>query len=131
MSGAGVPVEQGEVVAARPPRPHVTTVGDAYDLWQHLAQPAASVQHLAQVALSLQQLPSQAMAGLAQALSLWQQVEQPVVIRIPAAKTAARIIIDFIFVGLLLWLGFLNTRNTGCGCTQHSTIRRSRNLHQA
>ena len=74
----------------------------AYDLWQHLAQPAASVQHLAQVVASLQQLPSQAMAGLA--LAFLQQVEQPVVIRIPAAKTAARIIIDFIlFLFGCLW----------------------------
>jgi hypothetical protein len=66
----------------------------SYDLWQHLAQPAASLQHFVQVTWSLQQLPSQAMAGLA--LSALQQVLQPVVIRIPAAKTAARIIIDFI-----------------------------------
>jgi hypothetical protein len=67
---------------------------------QHFAQPAASVQHLAHVAASLQQPPSQAMAGLA--LSFLQQVEQPLVIINPAAKTAARIIIDFIifnFVG--------------------------------
>jgi hypothetical protein len=54
-----------------------------------LAQPAASVQHLVQVAGSLQQLPSQAMADLPPS------VLQPVVIRIPAAKTAARIIIVF------------------------------------
>jgi hypothetical protein len=54
------------------------------------------VQHLVQVAESLQQLPSQAMAVLAPAPSFLQQVEQPVVIRSPAAKTAANIIIDFI-----------------------------------
>jgi hypothetical protein len=51
------------------------------------------VQHLAHVAASLQQLPSQAIADLVPAPLL--QVEQPVVIRIPAAKTAARIIIVF------------------------------------
>jgi hypothetical protein len=68
----------------------------AYDLWQHCLQPASSLQHLAHLVSSLQQLPSQAMAELAQALSLWQQVEQPVVISIPAAKTAANISIVFI-----------------------------------
>lgn len=67
---------------------------------QHFAQPAASVQHLAHVAGSLQQPPSHFIAGLAQALSWLQQVEQPVVIRIPAAKVAASSIIVFIVVVL-------------------------------
>jgi hypothetical protein len=37
-------------------------------------------------------------AGLQHAPSLWQQVEQPVVIRMPAAKTAASISVVFMFV---------------------------------
>jgi hypothetical protein len=47
-------------------------------------------------------------AGWQHALALWwQQVEQPVVIRMPAAKTAARIIIVFMLVGLFVsWLVF-------------------------
>jgi hypothetical protein len=70
-----------------------------------LAQPAASVQHLAQVALSLQQLPSQAVDALElEALLL---VEQPVVINIPAAKTAAKIITVFILFYLWLFLDVL------------------------
>jgi hypothetical protein len=71
---------------------------------QHLAQPAASPQHFAQVALSAQHVPVQAAAGLAQVPSLWQQVEeQPVVSIRLAAKTAARIIIDFILVIFGCW----------------------------
>jgi hypothetical protein len=74
----------------------------AYDLGQHLAQPAAFVQHLAQVAESLQQLPLHFMAGMVhEALLSLQQVEHPVVISIPAAKTAVRIII--VFMLFFLW----------------------------
>ena len=65
---------------------------------QHFAQLAASVQHFMQVAWSLQQLPSHfiaAAAGLAHEPSL--QCAQPVVIIIPAAKTAASSIIVFMF----------------------------------
>jgi hypothetical protein len=65
---------------------------------QHFAQPAASVQHLAQVAGSLQQLPSHA-------AFFWQQVEQPVDIRIAATATIASIIIVFILLVFLFpWL---------------------------
>jgi hypothetical protein len=68
----------------------------AYDLGQHLAQPAAFVQHLAQVVGVLQQLPSHFMAGMVhEALLL---VAQPVVINIPAAKTAASSIVIFMLV---------------------------------
>jgi hypothetical protein len=67
------------------------------DLWQHLAQPAASVQHLAQVAASLQQAPVQAVvAGLQHEPDLL--VAQPVVKSAPVAITAARIIMVFILV---------------------------------
>ncbi|MEI8289335.1 MAG: hypothetical protein WCH99_07665 [Verrucomicrobiota bacterium] len=64
---------------------------------QHFAHPAASLQHLAQAAGSLQQPPSHFIAGLVQAPSFLQHdvEEQPVVIRKPAAKTAASIIIFF------------------------------------
>jgi len=66
---------------------------------QHFAQPAASVQHFAQVAGSLQQAPVQAVAaGLQHELSFLQQVEQPVVIRMAAAQTAANRSIVFILV---------------------------------
>jgi len=64
---------------------------------QHFAQPVSSLQHLAHVAGSLQQPPSHFIAGLAQVPSFLQQVAQPVVIRIPAAQTAASSIIVFMF----------------------------------
>jgi len=62
---------------------------------------------LVHVAWLVQQLPSQAMAGLA--LSDLQQVLQPVVIISAAAKTATRVIIDFmLFLFGCSWT-FLNT----------------------
>jgi hypothetical protein len=72
----------------------------AYDLWQHLAQPDASVQHLAQVAGSLQQLPSQPVVDLVLE-PLLQVVEQPVAIRVPMAQASANIII-FIFLPFVI-----------------------------
>ena len=71
-----------------------------YDLWQHLAQPAASVQHLAQVAGSLQQAPLHAEIVFVLDPVLYVEL-QPVVISIPAANTATSVIIDFMF---FLWL---------------------------
>jgi hypothetical protein len=83
-----------------------------YYFLQHLAQPAASVQHLAQVAWSLQQLPSQA-------AFFSQQVEQPVVISIPATATMAKVIIVFIWL-VCLFRGWLIThpqKRAGLGAT--------------
>jgi hypothetical protein len=68
---------------------------------QHFAQPAASAQHWAQVAASLQQLPLQVIAGLAQRPLLQLQVEQPVVIKRLAARTAASRVRVFMFVCFL------------------------------
>ena len=73
---------------------------------QHFAQPAASVQLLAQVAPSLQQLPSHFIAGLVQAPSFLQQVEQPAVISNPAANTVARISIVLIIFLAVRGLAF-------------------------
>jgi hypothetical protein len=67
----------------------------AYDFLQHFAQPAVSVQHLVQVAWSLQHEPSHAVAVLVLAPLL--QQAQPVVISKATAKTAARIMVVFIF----------------------------------
>jgi hypothetical protein len=75
------------------------------DFLQHFAQPAASAQHFAQVSPSLQQPPAHFMAvvGLEQEPSL--QCAQPVVINIPAAKTAASIVNVFMFGMLLIsWI---------------------------
>jgi len=65
-------------------------------LWQHFAQPAASLQHAAQVALSPQQLPLHAAADLQLAPSFLQQEEQPVLRSNPTAHNTANVSI-FIF----------------------------------
>ena len=79
----------------------------AYDLWQHFAQPAASVQHFMHVAWSLQQLPSHFIADL------W-PVAQPVVRKIPATATIASVIIVFMFGCLSPWIGFVADGTHGC-----------------
>ena len=56
-----------------------------------------SVQHLAQVAASLQHAPEQAVAGLEQE-PLLQVEQQPVVRKIPATATSARVIIIFMLL---------------------------------
>ena len=63
----------------------------AYDLWQHFAQPAASLQQAAQVALSLQQPPVQAVAGLQLDVSFLQHEAHPVLKSNPAAQITANV----------------------------------------